>query len=168
MSTEPYPHFGTEEQEITWLNDAGSEVSKHMREPTEDEQREFRQFLLERPDEESSRKPVTVRMKLRDLARLKGLARKLDTKYQTLMMELIAEGLDRREAALKADRPSPETLVEARGAKEDNTVIEMAEHLNATRALIDLLLEGQGSKLSELIGHSSGAPARLRRRAKKA
>lgn len=72
-----------------------------MNEPTEETQRGFAQFMAERPDEESTRKPVTVRMKLRDLARLKGLARKLDTKYQALMLELIAEGLDRREAALR-------------------------------------------------------------------
>lgn len=58
-----------------------------------------------RPDEESSRKPVTVQMKLRDLARPKGLARKLDTKYQTLMMELIAEGwIDEKQPSRVTDR----------------------------------------------------------------
>lgn len=91
VTKKPYPHFETEEQELTWLNAAGTKSAEYMGEPTEEAQREFAQFLTERPDEESTRKPVTVRMKLRDLARLKGLARKLDTKYQTLMLELIAE-----------------------------------------------------------------------------
>ncbi len=103
MSKKPYPHFESEEQELIWLNQVGSGVGEHMSDPTAEDQEEFKRFLVERPDEEATRKPVTVRMKLRDLARLKGLARKRGTKYQTLMMELIAEGLDRLEVESKQE-----------------------------------------------------------------
>lgn len=172
MSKKPYPHFESEKQELAWLNQVGSGVGEHMSDPTAEDQEEFKRFLAERPDEEATRKPVTVRMKLRDLARLKGLARKLDTKYQTLMMELIAEGLDRLETQIEQEaRPGLETaanrLPGPGGDKGDN-VVEMVQHLSATRALIDVLLEAQGSKLSELMEAAGRAPAAPKKRAKKA
>ena len=49
---------------------------------------------------EEGRKQITLRMRLRDVARAQGLARKLDVKYQTLLQELIADGLSRKEAEL--------------------------------------------------------------------
>lgn len=43
---------------------------------------------------------VSIRLKLRELARLHGLARLIGTSYQTLIQEFIVEGLARREAQL--------------------------------------------------------------------
>lgn len=110
-----------------------------------EDQLKFTRFLAECPDDEVTCKLVTERMKMRDIARLKSLARKLDTKYQTLMLELIVERLDRLEAEIKAKaKPVSQAVAQARGENEEDNLIEMVQHLSATRPSIDALLDSPG------------------------
>lgn len=143
MSKKPYPHFENEEQELAWLSAIGPGVDEYMSEPTAEDQKEFARFLAERPDEEATRKPITVRMKLRDIARLKGLARKLDTKYQTLMMELVTEGLDRREADLKkAAKQQIQGSAPAQELAQSDPSLLVLQLVNLSRALEEQVRAG--------------------------
>lgn len=75
--------------------------------------------------QESGRKPITLRMRLRDVARAQSLARHLGVKYQSLLQELMAEGLARKEEELglvvgtKAAKHAPSDVATLREMHEE-------------------------------------------------
>lgn len=149
MAKKPYPKFSSEAEEIAWLNEIGRSVDDYMSEPSAEARAAFAAAM--QPPAEPPRKMVSLRMPLRELARAKAHARELNMGYQTLLIQLVTEGLDAHAARRQALKSSAGAPVPS-SAPRDPLVAEMGQEIHDIKALL--------GQIANVVGVNVGEPRR--------
>jgi len=119
------------------------------------------------PDgQDAGRKAISLRMPVEDLARAKAIAEKLDTGYQTLLLEIIRDGLAEREVSLKmqqlvtvVQQSLPELKVMSAEELVNAPAVQVAQEFVALPAIkaAQALIESPAFKAAQDLAQSPAA-----------